>query len=107
MTSTLANAITDQIDDLPSGDDGSRLEQYKDSLRAQFDALLDAHAPDAELLAFADQHDIDLPGLDTGEPTLNPPIHIGLLTADPATALATALAESAEALFDIPGRVAR
>lgn len=107
MTSTLADAITDQIDDLPSGDDGSRLERLKDSLRAEFDALLDAGAPDAALLAFADQHDIDLPGLDTGELTLHQPTHIGLLTANRPTALAIARDESAGALTDISGRAAR
>lgn len=119
MTSTLADAIRDRIDEMPSGTINQ--EQAKDSLHARLDALL---ADGGDLIEFADivldnaddptamdaladaLHDLKV-GLDTGELTQHQPIHIGLLTADRATALTIAREASAYALYEITGQVAR
>lgn len=100
MTSTLADVITDHLDEMHSGPDGSTQEQRVDGLRAQFDTLLDT---EADLTAFADELGV---GLDTGELTPNPATHIGLLAADRRAALATARELSFGAVSDVrTGRV--
>lgn len=75
----LADAITAHLDEMGEHDAN---EQHVDGLRAELDGLLDTGA---DLAAFADGL-----SLDTGELPLNPPTHIGLLTADHDRALATA-----------------
>jgi hypothetical protein len=52
----LAITLLDHLDDLPSGEDGSRQEQRKDSLRAELDALLDTGA---DLVEFAEKLAVD------------------------------------------------
>lgn len=98
MTATLAAVIADHLDEMHSGPDGSRQEQRVDGLRAQLDTLLDTGA---DLTAFAAEL-----GLDTGELPPNPATHIGLLTVDRRTALATARELAFGAVSDVrTGRV--
>ena len=116
----LADRLIDHIDEMPSGEDGSAQEQYKESLRARLDVLLDAgadltefadivldNADDTTAMAAGADALHDLSWLDTDDTLAVLDTDIVLLDIDRPTALATARVLAAEALFDITGRVAR